>query len=104
MTTPSVPAFNAVERGINLEALVVFSEQDLERIGVVCPHCGTESIFNLTKDQAANTDRSCPGCGNADYLARFVMEAKQEYNWITYYKRVRDLAKNVQIRFYFKRT
>jgi len=86
-----------------MEHLFVFAEQELERIGVVCPNCGTESIFDLSKDQSANVDRNCPGCGTEDYLKSFVMEAKQVYNWITYYKRIREIKKNVRIHFYFKR-
>lgn len=86
-----------------MEHMLVFEESDLERVGIVCPNCRTESIFDLLKDQTANVDRSCPGCGMAEYLKSFAMEAKQTYNWITYYKRIRDIKKNVQIRFYFKR-
>ena len=80
----------------------IFDENELERVGVVCPHCGTESIFDLTKDQTANQGRDCPGCGNRDFLESFVTEAKQVYNWITYYKRGRDIKKKIEIRFYFK--
>ena len=85
-----------------VERLIVFDEPDLERIGIICPNCGTESIFDLTKDQTANVDRCCPGCGTTDYLASFIVEAKQTYNWITYYKRMRDIKKTVRLRFYFK--
>jgi hypothetical protein len=80
---------------------VIFDERDLEKIGIVC-ECGTESVFDLTKDQAANQVRECPGCGNREFLAQFVTEARQNYNWITYYKRVRDLNKRVTIRLYLK--
>ncbi len=85
-----------------MENIIVFEEKDLERIGVVCPICQTESIFDLSKDQTANADKSCPGCGQTEFLSAFRVEAAQRYNWITYYKRVRDLQKNVKLRFYTK--
>ncbi|MFY9703329.1 MAG: hypothetical protein WAK02_14335, partial [Terriglobales bacterium] len=65
---------------------LIFDEQDLEKVGIVCPHCGTESVFDLSKDQTANQTRECPGCGNAEFLSGFTTEAKQNYNWVTYYK------------------
>ncbi len=93
---------NKAEGRKAVEHLTVFDEQDLERVGVVCPNCGTESIFDILKDQTATVDRSCPGCGTDEYLKSFNVEAKQTYNWITYYKRMRDIKKAVRVRLYFK--
>ena len=81
----------------------IFDEPELERVGVVCPHCSTESVFDLAKEQVSHTGRECPGCGNSDFLGSFITEAKQSYNWVTYYKRVHDIKKKVGIRLYFKK-
>src|SRR6266852_4685081 len=81
----------------------IFNEKELERIGIVCPNCGTESIFDLDKDQTANQDKACPGCGGSEFLKSFTTEVKQNYNFVTYYKRVRDMAKNVEVHLYFKK-
>ncbi len=86
------------------DTCLIFDERDLEKIGIVCPHCGTESVFDLGKDQTANQSRDCPGCGNPEFLASFTTEACQHYNWITYYKKARDLNKNVGIRLYLKKS
>jgi hypothetical protein len=84
-----------------MERLIAFEESELARIGIVCPNCGTESIFDLGKDQAATTARDCPGCGKHDFLESFTTEARQNYNWITYYKRGKEIKKQVRVRFYF---
>lgn len=81
----------------------IFEESELERIGVVCPVCGTEAIFDLGKDQTANQTKPCPGCGG-DLVTSFTTEARQSYNWVTYYKRGRDVKKAVTLRFYFRRS
>ena len=81
----------------------IFDEPELERIGFVCLGCNTESVFDLSKDQTANVARECPGCGNIKFVESFITEMKQQYNWITWYKKVRDLKKNVGIRLYFKK-
>ena len=85
-----------------MENYLIFDEQELVRIGAVCPDCGTEAIFDLTKDQAAHRPRVCPGC-DAELVEQFQTEAKQTYNWITYYKRGRDTKKRPRLLFYFKR-
>jgi hypothetical protein len=81
----------------------IFDEPDLEKIGLICPNCNTESVFDLSKDQTANVPRDCPGCGNAKFVESFMTEVKASYNWITWYKKVREIKKSVGIRFYFKR-
>jgi hypothetical protein len=73
----------------------------LQRIGIACPDCETESIFDLSKDQTANVGRICPRCGNSKFLESFVTEQKQKYNWVTYYKRGKEITKNVTVRLYF---
>jgi transcription elongation factor Elf1 len=73
----------------------VYEEKELVRVGVVCPHCNTESVFDLSKDQTANVGRECPGCGDSEFLRSFQTEAKQSYNWVTYYKRVKEISKKV---------
>ncbi len=78
-----------------------FEERQLSRIGVVCPICSTESIFDLNRDQSALANRSCPGCGGQDFLPHLVSNQRQEYNWITYYKRMRDTEKKATVRLYF---
>ena len=95
-----------MRRDVNLQAMqdyYIFDETELERIGIVCPDCNTESIFDLSKDQTANQSRSCPGCGSEKFLPSFTTEAKQNYNWVTYYKRGREIKKGAGLRFYFKR-
>lgn len=82
--------------------LVAYDESELTHIGVECPTCGTESIFNLEKDHTANKTHNCPGC-DQPLLESFTTEARQNYNWITHYQRARTAKKNVAIRFYFKR-
>ena len=82
----------------------IFDEGELEKIGLVCPHCNTESLFDLSKDQTANAARSCPGCGSNDFLESFATEVKHNYNWITWYKKVRSVKKKVGVRLYFKRS
>lgn len=82
----------------------IFNETELERVGVLCPKCETEAVFDLRKDQTANETRECPGCGSTDFLVGFTTDARQNYNWITYYKRVRELKKAVGIRLYFRKT
>lgn len=79
----------------------IFEEQELERIGVVCPGCATESVFDLSRDQTANETRECPGCGSLEFLKSFQTEVRQNYNWVTYYKRGREMKKDVRVRFYF---
>jgi hypothetical protein len=81
----------------------IFDEADFAKVGIVCPQCGTEAVFDLSKDQAANTSRSCPGCGYADFLELFVNEARRNYNWITWYKRLLELPKKSSVRLYFKK-
>ena len=95
---------NATKSTISLmEDYFIFDEKELVRIGVVCPGCGTETIFDLTRDQTAtNQTKVCSGC-NADLLTSFRTEAPSFYNWITYYKRARDVAKDVALRLYFKK-
>jgi hypothetical protein len=80
----------------------IFEAADLKRIGLVCDQCGTESIFDLAKPPSANTSRDCPGCGEADFLEAFFTEAKQHYNWVSYYQRGLHMTKNVKLRFYFE--
>jgi hypothetical protein len=70
-----------------MERPVIFEEKELAKIGIVCPVCATESIFDLSKDHTANTGRACPGCGKENFLPSFTTEARQTYNWVTYYKR-----------------
>ena len=48
-----------------MECPVVFEEQELKGVGVVCRHCETEAIFDLSKDHTAIVDRNCPGCGES---------------------------------------
>jgi hypothetical protein len=84
-----------------MERLIAFEESELARIGIICPDCATESIFDLAKDQTANTPRTCPGCGQANFLESFFTENRQNYNWVTYYKRGREIKKRVRVRFYF---
>lgn len=86
-----------------LDHYTIFGESELARIGIVCPACGTETVFDLSKDQTANQDRDCPGCGSSDFLKSFTTEARQNYNWITYYKKGRDMAKSVEVRLYFNK-
>lgn len=84
-----------------MEDYFIFGEKELARMGVVCSACGTEVIFDLTKDQTANQSRQCPGC-DAVLLASYRTEARQDYNWITYYKKARDTQKKEAVlRFYF---
>lgn len=71
--------------------------------GLSARTCNTESIFDLSKDQTANQTRYCPGCGSDKFLPSFTTTARQDYNWITYYKRGRDMQKAAGVRFYFKR-
>jgi hypothetical protein len=78
---------------------LIFEEKELKRLGLVCSICNTESIFDLGKDQTANSSRECPGCG-ADFLKSFSLQGKLS-NWVTYYKAALDAPKNVRIRFYF---
>lgn len=85
-----------------MENYFIFDEQELIRIGAVCPDCGTEVVFDLTKDQTAYRPRICPGC-EVELIAQFQTEARQNYNLITYYKRGRDMAKRPRLLFYFKK-
>lgn len=87
----------------SMQDYFIFDETELVRIGIVCPHCNTESIFDLAKDHTANVSRDCPGCGNPKFVESFTTESRQNYSWITWYKKVRELKKNVAVRFYFKK-
>lgn len=85
-----------------MENYFIFDESELVRIGVVCPDCNTESVFDLGKDQTANKAHDCPGC-DAEILPAFRTEARQDYNWITYYQRGRGSEKKAKLLFYFKK-
>jgi hypothetical protein len=61
----------------------------------------TESIFNLSNDQIADETKECPGCGSSEFLKSFQPEVRQNYNWVTYYKRGREMKKDVRVRFLF---
>jgi hypothetical protein len=81
----------------------IFDEKELVRIGLVCLDCNTESVFDLTRDQSAITNRGCPGCGK-ELVKCWATPQRQEYNWITWYRKVQmDTSKGVLVRFYFKR-
>jgi hypothetical protein len=43
-----------------MERPVIFEEKELVKIGIVCPDCATESIFDLSKDHTANTGPGVP--------------------------------------------
>jgi hypothetical protein len=82
---------------------VVFEEGQLDRIGVVCPDCDTESVFDLNRDQVSHDNKACPGCGKYDFLECFIFDAnRRQDNWVTKYKRLKDTTKNVTVRLYFK--
>lgn len=85
-----------------MENYFIFDEQELVRIGVVCPDCNTESVFDLTKDQTAIRPRTCPGC-EAEILSVQVSKDRYEYNAITAYKRLLDSDKKPRLLFYFKK-
>lgn len=85
-----------------MDEYLAFDEADLAKIGVVCPACKTESVFSLDYEKISARAHSCPCC-DTEILAAYRTEAKQDYNWITYYKRVRELDKNVKLRFYFRK-
>lgn len=81
----------------------IFDESDLVRIGVVCPDCNTESVFDLSKDQGANVARGCPGCGKTSFVEKFTTKYSRDYNWVTWYKSALDAKKSVGVRLYFKK-
>lgn len=101
--TPVLASY-AVPAGGAVTQLTAYNESDLSRIGLICPECGTESIFGLDQEHKATTDRSCPGCGRTDFLECFVRDARTQYNWVTFYRTARELHKRVQIRMYFQTT
>jgi hypothetical protein len=37
-----------------------FDESELEKVGVRCVECATETVFDLRRDQAAHAPRLCP--------------------------------------------
>ena len=65
----------------------------LERIGIVCPDCQTEAIFDLG-DKSANPPRNCPGC-DKELLPQFPTGSR-ETEWR------REIAKNGAVRLYFR--
>ena len=85
-----------------LDDWIGYRASELDRIGIVCQGCGTEAIFDLKKDQTANVPHNCPGCDHK--LLETTAAASPVYNWVTYYKAGRDAPKNVEIRFYFRRS
>lgn len=86
-----------------MENYFIFDERELERVGLVCPACNTEAVFDLGKDHTAIVARECPGCGSHTFVEAFTTEAKQNYNWVTWYKKAREVKKNVGIRLYFRK-
>lgn len=90
-----------------MENYSVFNPQELTRIGIVCPVCQTESIFELSSPIGAVGDRNCPGCSK-QMLGAFAHNAKQ-HNLITLYKDVLERRpkannKEFEIRLYFKKS
>ena len=84
-----------------MQSPIVFKEAELKKIGVVCSHCQTEAIFDLSKDHTAITDRVCPGCGKDDFLQSLVLQQHRRYNPVTYYKGAVEWQKSSSIRLYF---
>jgi MinD superfamily P-loop ATPase len=85
-----------------MQSPIVFKEAELKKIGVVCQHCQTEAIFDLSKDHTAISDRVCPGCGKDDFLRSFVVPQHRTYNSVTYYKGAIVHEKSSTIRLYFE--
>ena len=92
-----------IHGGQGMQSPIVFSEAELQRIGVVCPECRTEAIFDLKADHTANVNRECVGCGDAKFLESFTLP-QRKYNTITYYKAAGELSKSGAIRFYFEQS
>ena len=84
----------------------IFDEKALARIGVVCPRCKTEAVFDLSREQNAQEPRKCSGCGK-DLLDVFA-RGTTSYTLVTWYKTMRDMEKKingeaVEVKFYFRK-
>lgn len=86
-----------------MEDYYIFEEKELVRVGVVCPDCQTETIFNLTGENVATAvkPRMCTGCDKE--LLPVIPASTVSYNAVTAYKRLLDWDKKLKLRFYFKR-
>lgn len=86
-----------------MENYFIFDEKELARIGIVCPDCNTESVFDLSRDQAADRSRKCPGCGG-EILPVFQSPNEYSYNAVTQYVRsLRSWEKKPKLLLYFKK-
>lgn len=84
-----------------MEDYYIFDEFELLKIGVTCRECGTEVLFDMTKEQKA-LDADCPGC-HKELLFKFSRRAASEYTAISEYKALRDMPKSNAMRLYFKK-
>jgi transposase-like protein len=82
----------------------IFDVSELMRIGLVCPDCRTEAIFDLTKDQTAITSRDCPGCGKSEFVRTFKTPAGRDFDWVKWFlSAINRDDKDIGIRLYFER-
>jgi peptide subunit release factor 1 (eRF1) len=97
----SISGIKASEREL-MENYFIFDERELVRVGVVCPNCNTETIFDLSKDQTANRPKRCSGC-EGDLLPVCRSENEYTYDAVTEYARLLKWNNKPKILLYFKK-
>jgi len=88
----------------------VLEESCLEKIGVLCDHCQTETVFALATARVTNMIK-CPNC-NQQLLPAMRLEAlkdvksplfPEEFTWINLYKWIHEYKRESPLRFYFRK-
>ena len=85
-----------------MDDFVSFDESCLRKIGVACPACHTEVVFDIANAHEPNIVM-CPGCHKNELLHLMLLGAEfpERFTWVTLHKWIRDHAKDVPLRLYF---
>jgi hypothetical protein len=89
-----------------MDDFVIFDESCLRKIGVTCPACHTEVVFDVSNEREPHIVM-CPGCHKNELLNLMGIELlraefPEKFTWVTLHKWIRDHAKDITLRLYFR--